>query len=355
MSHKTVVFTGGGSAGHVTPNMALIDHVQRLGWHCEYIGSKLGIERKLIKTINIPYHAIACGKLRRYFSLKTFVEPFKIMTGVVQAYRLLGRIKPDVIFSKGGFVAFPVVVAAWLHGIRVVIHEADFSPGLANRLSFPFASDICVSFPQTEQAIGEKHKVHVTGLPLRANLMCGSAVRGRKLCGFSDAKPILLVTGGGLGAQRINQALRDALNQLLDTFQVIHICGEGKVVPELDCEGYKQFAFVHEEYADLLACANCVVSRAGANAIYELLALTKPHVLIPLSKKNSRGDQLENANHFSELGLSVVLFDEELSAKSLTHAILELWQGHSHFELALNHYPVPQATEAIAELLGGAS
>lgn len=309
---STIIFTGGGTAGHVTPNIALIRRFQKEGWSINYIGSKNGIEKELIAPLEIPYFAIANGKLRRYFSWQNFIDPFKIIFGIIQAFFLCRKIKPNVVFSKGGFVTFPVVVAAFLNKIPVIIHESDLTPGLANRLGFRFANKICVTFPDTVKYLPDKTKAVVTGNPIREEFFSGSKEKGLEICGFSRDKKMILVFGGSLGADCINTAIRKLLPDILEKFQIAHVCGKGKIDNNYNYAGYKQFEYLHEEFPHVMAAADFVISRSGANTVYELLILRKPHIFIPLSKKYSRGDQIDNAKYFANLGFSQIVFEEDL-------------------------------------------
>ncbi|MBI2784808.1 MAG: undecaprenyldiphospho-muramoylpentapeptide beta-N-acetylglucosaminyltransferase, partial [Legionella longbeachae] len=260
-----IVFTGGGTAGHVAPNMELIREFGHKGWEMAYIGSAAGIEKQMLQPLNIPFYAISSGKLRRYLSVKNFLDPFKIVLGIVQSFFLLYKLKPDVVFSKGGFVAFPVVVGAWLNRIPVVAHESDMSPGLANRLCFPFVNKICLTFDAGKKHFKRQDKIAITGTPIREQLFSGNSDRGLELCGFNADKPCLLVIGGSLGAGSINRSIREALPELTTKYQIIHLCGKGKLEISLNSiEGYKQFEYANEELADLFAAASVVVSRAGA-------------------------------------------------------------------------------------------
>jgi UDP-N-acetylglucosamine--N-acetylmuramyl-(pentapeptide) pyrophosphoryl-undecaprenol N-acetylglucosamine transferase len=331
MTAKTIVFTGGGSAGHVTPNMALIE-VFATEVKMAYIGSKDGIEAELIKKTNIPYYAIHTGKFRRYFSWQNFIDPFKVMMGGMEAYRLLGKIKPDVVFSKGGFVAVPVVLAAYLRKIPVVIHESDMTPGLANRICVRFAKKICVNFPQVAKLIKHKNAIVETGTPVRQFLLHGSPEKALSYTGLASDRPTILVIGGSLGAVRINQALRACLPFLLENHQVIHLCGKGNVDAHLaQTPFYFQLEYAHEHLGDLFALADMAVSRAGANALCELLTLGKPHLLIPLDK-GSRGDQKDNASYFEAKGVSRVLDEKNLTAHHLFSEITKTFD--KRFELA---------------------
>lgn len=352
IKQRTILFTGGGSAGHVTPNIALIEYFLKLGWDAVYIGSYHGIERDIIKPLGIPYYGIATGKLRRHFSWRTFMTPWQVLLGIYQAFCLCRRIKPAVVFSKGGFVAFPVVVAAWLTRIPCVGHESDLTPGLANRLSFPFIKKICVTFPEGATYFKDKEKVLVTGTPIREALLQGNAARGLAFCGFSTDKPVLLIYGGGLGAENINRNIRVILQDLLKEFQVVHICGKHKMDKAYQgISGYLQYEYLNAELADVMACAYFVISRAGANSICELLALRKPHILIPLSKKASRGDQLINADYFAKQGLSIVILEEALTGTLLLNTLRELVQQQQQIQQRLSHYPMLNSVELIANTL----
>lgn len=320
-----IVFTGGGSAGHVTPNLALIEALEQDSWQIAYIGSKAGIEKGMVAALNIPYYAVSSGKLRRYFSWQNFLDPFKALLGIGQAYRLLRKLKTEVVFSKGGFVAFPVVVAAWFNRIPVIAHESDMSPGLANRLSFPFVNKICVNFAAAKQHFKKQDKIEITGTPIRQELFRGSKQAGLALCGFKEAKPCLLVMGGSQGSSGLNNTVRTTLPALCEHYQIIHLCGKGKVDPALVNQAdYRQFEYANRELADLFAASDLVVSRAGANAIAEILALEKPHLLIPLSMKVSRGDQIQNASYFQRLGISWVIDEEALTTERFLQAIKEV-------------------------------
>lgn len=348
----TILFTGGGSSGHVTPNLALIKQFQQQKWAVAYAGSEQGIEREIINKINIPYYAIATDKLRRHFTWRNVLIPFNVIRGIFQAILLCYRLKPKIVFSKGGFVAFPIVIGAWLNRIPVIAHESDLTPGLANRLSFPFAKWICVTFPEGKKFFKNQAKVVITGTPIRANLLTGNAQHGLKLCEFEANKPVLLIIGGGLGSDAINQAVRRILPRLLPMFQVVHLCGKNKTDPRFaHVSGYKQFDYLNEELADVFACADLVISRAGANAIYELLALKKPHILIPLPTKASRGDQIANAKYFADLNLSEIIFEEELTDEKLLEKIAKTYAEKLSIKTRLSSYALPKSVDLISSLL----
>ncbi|MDR2693872.1 MAG: undecaprenyldiphospho-muramoylpentapeptide beta-N-acetylglucosaminyltransferase [Chitinispirillales bacterium] len=318
-SIKKILLTGGGTAGHVTPNLALIPGLKAAGFDVHYAGTHSGMERGLVEKAGLPYHCISAGKLRRYFDLKNFTDLFRIKIGFIQSLFLLIKLRPAVVFSKGGFVSCPVVWAAWLCRVPAVIHESDITPGLANRLSMPFVRKICFSFPETEARLPASKRV-MTGLPVREGLFNGDAARGRELCGFDDGKPVIAVTGGSLGASAVNEAVRGGLNRLLDDFNVCHICGKGNMAPG-GRKGYRQFEYAGEELPDLFAMADIVISRAGATTLFELLALRKPALLIPLGTAASRGDQILNAESFEKLGYCKVLSQEGLTGAILAESV----------------------------------
>lgn len=322
---KKIVLTGGGTAGHVTPNMALIPKLRELQYEIAYMGSYDGIEKKLMEDFNIPYFGIATGKFRRYFDPKNFSDPFRVLKGMREARKYLKEIKPDVIFSKGGFVSVPVVRAAYSLGIPCIIHESDMTPGLANKLCIPVAKKVCCNFPETFSML-PANKAVLTGSPIRKELAMGSKEVGYRLCGFDASKPVIMVVGGSLGSAAINQAVRDVLPELLKDFQVVHLCGKEKMDNLLlTTSGYKQFEYVRSEMKDLFAMADLVISRAGANAISELLALKKPNILIPLPSSSSRGDQIMNAKSFESQGFSIVIDEDDLTNKLLLEKIQELY------------------------------
>lgn len=348
---KVIVLTGGGTSGHVTPNIALIPKLKSKGYKIYYIGSKSGIEKQLIEKEGIPYYGISAGKLRRYLDLKNITDIFRIIGGFGQALSVLKKIKPAVVFSKGGFVSCPVVWAAWMLRIPVVIHESDITPGLTNKLSTPFAKKVCYTFPETKEHLPQE-KACFTGLPVRHEITLGDRIKGYKLCGFSSIKPVLMVIGGSLGSENINNAVRSALKELLQTYQIVHICGKGNVKPEFEkTKGYKQFEYVDKELPDIFACADILISRAGATVLFELLSLKKPALLIPLSKSASRGDQILNANSFKKNGYSSVLLEENLTQNSLIKEVNALYKNRNEYIKAMQREKLQNPTEKIINLL----
>ena len=348
---KRIVLTGGGTAGHVTPNIALIPKLTELGFDIHYIGSYDGIEKKLIEEYNIPYYGISSGKLRRYLNVRNLSDPFRVVKGINQAKELLKQIQPDVVFSKGGFVSVPVVLAAKARKIPAVIHESDMTPGLANKICIPSAYKVCCNFPETLSSL-PPDKAVLTGSPIREELMHGDRENARRMCGFTSNRPVILIIGGSLGSAAINAAVRHILPDLLKDFQIVHLCGKDKIDHTLDSTpGYAQFEYIKKEMKDLFALADLVISRAGANAICELLALRIPNLLIPLSANASRGDQILNARSFEAQGFSIVLEEEALTKESLLDAIHALYFSKAEYIDAMSHTPQLDSIKTITGLI----
>ena len=345
---KHIVLTGGGTAGHVTPNIALIPRLKELGYTISYIGSYEGIEKKLIEELGIPYYGISSGKLRRYFDLKNFSDPFRVLKGFSQARKILKDLKPDVVFSKGGFVTVPVVIAAKRLKIPALIHESDMTPGLANKLCLSSASKICCNFPETVNNL-PADKAVLTGTPIRQELLSGNADAGRKFCGFTADKPVIMVI---VGAASVNDNVRKILPELLKDFQVVHLCGKGKTDESLKgTTGYVQYEYIQDELPDLFAMADVVISRAGANAICEIRELHKPNLLIPLSAKASRGDQILNARSFERQGFSMVLEEEEITETKLLDTIHQLYTDRQKYTEAMAGNGRVDSISKITELI----
>ncbi len=348
---KKIILTGGGTAGHVTPNLALLPSLYAKDYEVHYIGSENGIESKLIADYDIPYYSVSTGKLRRYFSLKNLTDPFRVLKGYSDAKRILKAIRPDVVFSKGGFVSVPVVRAAAALKIPCIIHESDMTPGLANKLCIPVAKKVCCNFPETLKHLPAKKAV-LTGSPIRAELLEGVREAGFSFTGFQEGKPVLLVIGGSTGARAINVAVREALPTLLNRFSVVHLCGKGNLDESLnETEGYCQYEYIKEELKDLFAIADVVISRAGANAICELLALKKPNLLIPLPLSCSRGDQILNAESFKEQGYSVVLDEEKMTVAQLIEEVDRLFENRDRYITAMAGSTQTNAIETVMGLI----
>jgi len=348
---KKILMTGGGTAGHVTPNIALFPLLKEAGYEISYIGSYEGIEKGLIEAEGIPYYGISSGKLRRYFSLKNFSDPFRVQKGIHQAKKLIKKIKPDVIFSKGGFVSVPVVLAAKRCHVPVIIHESDMTPGLANKISIPIASKVCCNFPETLKYL-PKDKAVLTGSPIRKEILSGSKEKGLTYCGFDGSKPVLMIMGGSIGSVFVNNAVRNSLGELLDKFDIVHLCGKGNVDEALtQTKGYRQFEFVSEELPDLFAMADIMISRAGANAICEIGALKKPNILIPLSAAASRGDQILNADSFEHQGFSEVIQEEQLTSELLIETVNYVFENRTKYVDAMNASGQMDSAATILELI----
>jgi len=351
MPQKILVFTGGGTAGHVIPNLALVPALREKGWVLHYLGSANGPEKALVEEAGLAFHSIATGKFRRYFSVKNFTDPFRVLWGVCQAYGHLRTLRPQVVFSKGGFVGVPVVYAATLLRVPVILHESDLTPGLANKLCLPWARRICASFPETLPHL-PKDKAVLTGTPIREELIQGDGESGLRFLGFKKEKPVLLMMGGSMGAAALNQIIRSSLGILLERWQVVHLCGSGKNDPAFEGKaGYRQFEFLGKELPGVFACANLVVSRAGANSLFELLALRKPMLLIPLPTTGSRGDQILNAESFLRRGLAHVLRQEDLTPQSLLKNLEELSRDAENLKRKMEASDLAQGTDRVVEVI----
>ncbi len=348
---KRIILTGGGTAGHVTPNIALISGLLDAGFQIDYIGSYDGIEKSLMADFDVTYHGISSGKLRRYFDVRNFTDPFRVLKGFKEANRLMKELKPDVVFSKGGFVTVPVVMAAKRNKVPAIIHESDMTPGLANKLCFSSATKICCNFPETVAAL-PADKAVLTGTPIRSELLQGNQIAALDFCGFTANKPTLMIMGGSLGATAVNAAIRSILPELLPQFQVIHLCGKGKLDETLlHTDGYIQFEYIKQELKDLFALTDIVISRAGANAICELLALRKPALLIPLSAKQSRGDQILNARSFEKQGFAAVLEEEAITDEVLLDKILSLYENRFRYITQMEQSDQTDSTSVILDMI----
>ncbi|SEA34975.1 UDP-N-acetylglucosamine-N-acetylmuramylpentapeptide N-acetylglucosamine transferase [Oribacterium sp. KHPX15] len=348
-----VVLTGGGTAGHVTANIALIPRMKKDGYEVYYIGSYDGIEKKMVEAEGIPYTGISTGKLRRYFDVKNFSDPIRVLKGYNEARKALEKIKPDIVFSKGGFVAVPVVWAARSLHIPVVSHESDMSPGLANRLCARACDKICCNFPETLKKLPEGKAV-LTGSPIREKLLMGTREEGLEMTGFDGKKPVLMIIGGSLGSVAINNAVRKLLPRFLEDFDVVHVCGKNNLDNSLnDTKGYKQYEFLTNGLRNLYALADVVISRAGANVICELVALKKPNILIPLPLDASRGDQILNAESFEKQGFSFVLDQHEMEKDIdlLYNAVHEVHLKKSGYIIAMQNSDQGNGVDHVLQVL----
>jgi UDP-N-acetylglucosamine--N-acetylmuramyl-(pentapeptide) pyrophosphoryl-undecaprenol N-acetylglucosamine transferase len=347
---KRIILTGGGTAGHVTPHLALLPHLLDRGYEIHYIGTESGIEKDIMNLPGIFYHPVKSGKLRRYFNVRNFTDPFRVIAGMLQAAILISKLKPDVCFSKGGFVSVPVVIGSWLNHVPVLCHESDLTPGLANRICAKFSKRVAATFPECAAALGKKGVL--TGTPLRPALYGGSRDKGLAMAGFNKDLPVVLMMGGSLGAQSINTVLREALPRLLLSFQVLHLCGKGNLAPALDGKpGYWQAEFLLDELPDALAAADLILSRAGSNALCEFQAMQKPMLLVPYPKGASRGDQILNAESFRARGLAYVLCQADLTSDSLVTELTALFRNSGTIRSALAKAPAADGTWAVLELI----
>lgn len=334
---KKVLFTGGGTAGHVSVNIALIPEFAKNGYKISYIGSKQGIEKEMVNKIdNIKYYPISSGKLRRYFDFKNFTDPFRVIKGIFDSIKIIRKERPNFVFSKGGFVSVPVCIAAKILKVPTILHESDLSPGLANKINIKFCNHIFTTFEETLNYLPHD-KSSLIGAIVRDDIYSGNKQKGYELCQFNNNKPVILIMGGSLGSKIINEFIWNNLEELLREFQIVHIVGKGFYNNEIEKKGYKQFEFVNKELFDIFSITDFTISRAGANSIYEFLALNIPSILIPLGTNQSRGDQLENAQFFLRKGFSKVVNEEDLSGFDSAQ-ILSFYNNLQHYKDNIINY-----------------
>lgn len=343
-----IAFTGGGTVGHVSVNLSLIPTALSQGYEALYIGSKNGIEREMIESQlpEIKYYPISSGKLRRYISLENAKDVFKVLKGILDARKVLKKKNLDLLFSKGGFVSVPVVIAAKSLNIPTIIHESDLTPGLANKIALKFAKKIYTTFEETLNYL-PKEKADFIGATIREDLKNGNAHNGYQLTGFNENKKVLLVMGGSLGSKKLNSIIRENLDALLQQYQVIHLTGKGLKDDQVKKSGYIQYEFVKEDLTDLLAITDTVISRAGSNAIYEFLTLRIPMLLVPLGLDQSRGDQIDNANHFADKGYAKAIDEEQLTAQILLQELNEMEQERTRIINNMKSYEQSYTKEAL--------
>ena len=341
-----IIFTGGGSAGHITLNLALIPYFIKKGWQIDYIGSINGMEQELIKKFpEVTYHSILTGKLRRYFSFKNIIDMLKIPCGCLQAIWLVHKINPDIIFSKGGFVSFPVVIGGFINRKKIYMHESDLTPGLANKMSLPFVSTFFTTFAETIDSVKQKQKVECVGPVLSDRLFNGNKEKAAEFAHLDADKPTIMFIGGSLGAQSLNNAVAQNLPQLLAKYQVIHIAGKSGFNPDLKGEGYSQYEYVDHELKDLMALADVVISRAGSNSIFELASLHKPMILVPLPNTASRGEQTLNAKSFVKRGYAELIRDEDITNQEvLLNTIEKVYKNRNTYIQQMEKNPVKITT-----------
>jgi len=340
---KKIVLCGGGTAGHIYPALALVDDLKKFEIH--YIGSN-GIEKEILKNYqNIVFHEIPSVKLQRKITVKNLLIPFKLFSAIKKAKQILSEIKPDIIFSKGGYVSLPVAFAGKKLGIKVISHESDLSMGLANKLILKKCDIMCTTFPQTMN--GHK-KIVYTGQPLRKSVLSGNGNFVKNM--FPSSKPILLVIGGSQGAKFINEIVWANIDSLTKDFNVLHICGKGNKNRKIKNENYKQFEYV-SNIGDFYAGTSIAISRAGCGVISELKANKIPSLLIPLSKKCSRGDQVENAKLFSQYGYCEMLEEEEYTKNRFISLIRSIQTNKEKYVKNINKDKSPLANKKIIELI----
>ncbi|MBE7081935.1 MAG: undecaprenyldiphospho-muramoylpentapeptide beta-N-acetylglucosaminyltransferase [Clostridiales bacterium] len=342
-----IILTGGGTAGHVTPHLAILPYIKKDFDSIYYIGSENGIEKNIIKQASIPYYSVPCAKLNRSFTFKNFTIPIKLISGYIKAGKILDMIKPDIIFSKGGYVAVPIILAAKKRKIPIIAHESDYSIGLANKLTAKYCKKVLTSFKDTAKSLKNGEFV---GPPIRKNLLSTKPNESLEFFGFTGNKPILLITGGSQGAMAINTAIRNSLENLLPKFDIIHICGKGNLSKDIKNKGYFQTEYLNNIEIAFSVCSVCV-SRAGSNTVFELLALKIPSILIPLPKGNSRGDQVVNAEYFQKLGLVTVLPQNVLTPESLSLAINSTYSNRHNLKRSFDESPITDSSRQISRIL----
>ncbi|MDR2758455.1 MAG: undecaprenyldiphospho-muramoylpentapeptide beta-N-acetylglucosaminyltransferase [Spirochaetaceae bacterium] len=322
-----IAFTGGGSGGHIYPGLAVAGCLQRQG-PCRifWIGSSGGIDRSIVEQGGIEFFGIPSGKFRRYFSFRNFLDVFKVLAGFFAARKILKREKPDLLFSKGGFVSVPPCLAAASLGIPLCTHESDLSPGLATRINTRFAQRIFTAYENTAAFLSRKYKdrIRLTGNPIRPEFSKADAARGRAFLGINEGERILLVLGGSQGAREINDLVRSCLAELTGPYVVVHQTGQRTSWDLAPSERYRPYPYFTEEMPQILAASELVLGRSGAGTIWECAALGRPMVLIPLSGSGTRGDQVENARFFEKAGAAAVLSGGEVSPKALVETVLSI-------------------------------
>ncbi len=343
----TIILTGGGTAGHCTPNLALYPYLKNDFDKIVYVGSENGIEKNIIENTDIPYYSIPCAKFDRIKKSKNITMPFKVISGIIKAGKIIDKVKPDVVFSKGGYVSIPTVIAASIRKVPVITHESDYTIGLANKISSIYSKKVLTSFPETASELKNGQYV---GTPIRKSLFKTSKEEALKAFGFNGKKPILLVTGGSQGAQIINQTLRMSLPELLPKFDIIHVCGKNNVIEENTQKGYFQTEYINK-MENAFAVASVCISRSGANTLFELMSLKIPSILIPLPQTASRGDQILNANYFQKKGLAHVLYQENLTPKSLVLAVTSVYANRFNLLRNFENHPVKDASRQISRII----
>jgi len=359
MGNYMIAITGGGTGGHIFPNISIVEELKIRGEkNIVWIGEKGGKEELFAKKLNIPFYGIKAGKIRRYFSLKNFSDLFLVVLGFFQSLFLLSKLKPKLLFSKGGFVSIPPAFAARVLRVPVLTHESDINPGLANRLISKASYAVCTSFKETSPYFPGK-RVFYTGNPVRKVIKDGNSKRGKIFLGFKEDLPFVMVVGGSLGAQSINNTIYKIVDNYDLPFNLVHQCGRGNLNNTfIKIKKYRQYEFLGKEIGDVMAVSTLIISRAGAGALYEISYLGKPSILIPLSKTASRGEQVDNAKFFEENGASIVILNDDLNEKILFKTVCNLLEnkntlvemGKKAFRL-LNHNAEEKIVDIIEDIL----
>ena len=343
----TIILTGGGTAGHCIPNLTLLPYLKKYFDKIYYIGSENGIEREIIENANIPYYYVSCAKLDRSKKLKNLTIPIKVIKGISQAKKLINELKPDVIFSKGGYVSVPTVIAGKKLNIPIILHESDYTIGLANKICARYSEKVLTAFPETS---GHIKNGQFIGMPLRDLTPKISENEILKKYNFSGQKPILLVIGGSQGAKAINLALRKSLPNILAKFDVLHVCGKGNVDNSIQYNGYTQKEYILD-IQEAYSIASVCITRAGATSLFELMSIKMPCVVIPLPKGASRGDQILNANYFEKLNLITVLNQDKLTENTLVNAINSVYNNRYNLFNEFKKHNIVNKSEEIVKVV----
>lgn len=377
MSRKkiVIVFAGGGTGGHIYPGIAIADELKKNSnestkIEIHWIGNSKGMDSAIIEKNLLSsggsifcFHGIPCGKLRRYFSLKNFTDFFKIFAGFIKSFFILKKIKPDFLFSKGGFVSVSPCAAAAILKIPYFTHECDFTPGLATRINSKKASKILISYEETKNYFSsfQKEKCIVTGNPVRPAFYNDSSEAGKKFLGIDNGckKNILLILGGSLGATQINNLVIECLDELKKDFIVVHQTGKkfAQENPDIMSSGddsYKPYEFIFNEMVSVIQSADIIISRAGANSLWECAVCSKPMILIPLCGAGTRGDQVDNAEYFASKGAAIALTGKDATKENLLNALSEMKISETRNKFAENCKSIckeKKPSEIIANLI----
>lgn len=349
---KKVFFTGGGTGGHVYPALAIIEELNKNGkYDISWIGSKNGMEYNIITNYGIKFHSIPSGKLRRYFSFLNFIDLFKIIAGFIKSFFILIKYRPDIIFSKGGYVTVPPIIISKILKIKSVTHESDMSPGLATKINSKFVNKILLPYEETKKYFKtELHdKLITTGNPIRKEFFSTDKINGRKIMGFTNNRPVILVLGGSLGAKEVNDLILDAKDLLINDYNIYHQMGDNKFV-ETDTDSYKTTPFIREHMADIISASDIIISRAGASAVWEFATVGIPAIFIPLTV-GSRGDQMLNARYSEKRGISLVLTGGEINADCLNRSINKLNSNKAGMIKVMNEFKSYSSSQQIVQVI----